>query len=206
MSSPRIPSQESPLDPVRLYRDYAGLRALIIRKVGDPEVGADIFHDAIVTTLQKLQDGDISQPELIGGFIYRVALNHLRNHRRKDKSDRSSDLELGNLADPVGVRAETDTQQGQWMAVAREVLNSLPTARDREVLVRFYLDEEDKDAICRSLGLSDEHFARVIFRARNRFRGLLERSGYHKTDLLTLVLWMVSLYAIVMPLNHDGGV
>jgi hypothetical protein len=70
------------------------------------------------------------------------------------------------------------------------MLISLPTSRDREILIRFYLDEEDKDSICSSLRLSEAHFTRVIFRARNRFRELLERSGHHKADLLSLALWI----------------
>jgi hypothetical protein len=52
-------------------------------------------------------------------------------------------------------------------------------------LVRYYLDDESKEEICAALGLSDEHFNRVIFRAKNRFRELLERRGYVKSDLLS---------------------
>ena len=60
--------------------------------------------------------------------------------------------------------------------------------------MRFYLDDEDKDAICRALGLSYEHFNRVIFRARNRFRELLERRGFGRDDLLTIIA--LGLYAL----------
>jgi hypothetical protein len=55
------------------------------------------------------------------------------------------------------------------------------------VLVRFYLDDEDKEKICSELRLSEEHFNRVIFRARNRFRELLERRGLWKADLLAII-------------------
>ena len=51
--------------------------------------------------------------------------------------------------------------------------------------MRFYLHEESKEQVCRELELSDEHFNRVIFRARNRFRGLLEDRGW-KADLLAI--------------------
>ena len=49
--------------------------------------------------------------------------------------------------------------------------------RDREILRRFYIDEEDKDSVCRQLGIEPEHFHRVVFRARERFRGLAEKAG-----------------------------
>jgi RNA polymerase sigma-70 factor (ECF subfamily) len=193
MSAPgnRTQTVDAPtVDFNAFYRDYAGLRSLIIRRVGDPDAAADILHDAIVTTLQKLRNGEINDPELIGGYIYRVALNHLRNYRRKDKSELTDACDVGALADQANVPADTAVQRGQWAQVARDVLISLPTSRDREILIRFYLDEEDKDSICSSLGLSDAHFTRVIFRARNRFKLLLERFGHHKADLLSLALWI----------------
>jgi len=189
--SPAVRGDEPPVDLSAFYRDYAGLRSLIVRRVGDPEAAADIFHDAIVTTLQKLRNGKIDDPGLIGGYIYRVALNHLRNYRRKDKSELTDARDVGALADQANVPADTAVQRGQWAQVARDVLITLPTSRDREILIRFYLDEEDKGSICSSLGLSEAHFTRVIFRARNRFRLLLERSGYHKADLLSLALWIL---------------
>src|SRR5215470_2214468 len=81
-------------DPVsylaEVYRDFPGLRALILRRVHDPEVAADILQDAAVTTLEKLRSGEIAHPENVGGYLYRVALNHLRNHRRKDRSTLSN--------------------------------------------------------------------------------------------------------------------
>jgi RNA polymerase sigma-70 factor (ECF subfamily) len=189
--SAALRGDEPPVDLSAFYRDYAGLRSLIIRRVGDPEAAADILQDAIVTTLQKLRDGEIDNPEFIGGYIYRVALNHLRNYRRKDKSELSDARDIEALADQANIPADMEVQRGQWAQAARNVLIGLPTSRDREILIRFYLDEEGKDSICSSLGLSEAHFIRVIFRARSRFKLLLERSGYHKADLLSLALWIL---------------
>lgn len=177
-------------DPVSylaaVYRDYPGLRALILRRVRDPELAADILQDAAVTTLEKLRNGEIAHPENLGGYLYRVALNHLRNHRRKDRSAISSAEALDEL--PASENdADWDAVRGrQWATAARRMLKEMPVARDRDVLVRFYLDDEDRETICRELGLSEEHFNRVIFRARNRFRELIEHRGFRKADLLTI--------------------
>ena len=177
-------------DPVShlasVYRDFPGLRALILRRVRDPEVAADILQDAAVTTLEKLRSGEIARPENLGGYLYRVALNHLRNHRRKDRSAVSSADALDELPS-----AENDADWGniggrQWATAARRMLEEMPVARDREILVRFYLDDEDKESICQELQLSEDHFNRVIFRARNRFREFIEHRGFRKADLLTI--------------------
>jgi len=175
-------------DPVSslsaVYRDYPGLRALILRRVRDPEVAADILQDAAVTTLEKLRSGEIAHPENLGGYLYRVAINHLRNHRRKDRTALSSPEQLEELRDAVDDPDWERVGRPQWAAAARRMLEEMPAARDRELLERFYLNDEEKDTICRELNLSQEHFNRVIFRARNRFRDLLEQRGFGRSDLL----------------------
>jgi len=190
-----IPDPVSRLSAV--YRDYPGLRALILRRVRDPAVAADILQDAAVTTLEKLRSGEIAQPENVGGYLYRVALNHLRNHRRKDRTALSSAEGLEELR-----AAEEDADwarvgRPQWAAAARKMLSEMPAARDRDLLVRFYLNDEEKEQICRDLQLSHEHFNRVIFRARNRFRELLEQKGIWKADLLAIALLSLCISASV---------
>jgi len=187
----RSPIRATPLvDPAvhleLVYRDFPGLRALILRRVGDPELAADILQDAAVTTLEKLRSGEIQQPEGVGGYLYRVALNHLRNYRRKDRSALSSSDDLGELAGGDGEPEWADVGRQQWAVTARRALEELPASRDRELLVRYYLEDEDKCSICAALGLSDEHFNRVIFRARNRFRAVLESHGFARADLPAL--------------------
>jgi RNA polymerase sigma-70 factor, ECF subfamily len=179
-----------PVDPAghlaEVYRDFPGLRALILRRVRDPEIAADILQDAAVTTLEKLRGGNISRPENIGGFLYRVALNHVRNYRRKDRAPVTSSDDLESLPSPQGHVEWEGGGRRDWARIAQRVLAELPTARDRELLVRFYLRDEDKNAICAELGLSNEHFHRVIFRARNRFRALLEAKGFATADFLAI--------------------
>jgi RNA polymerase sigma-70 factor, ECF subfamily len=194
-------------DPVShlaaVYRDYPGLRALILRRVRDPEVAADILQDAAVTTLEKLRSGEIAHPENVGGFLYRVALNHLRNHRRKDRSGQSSAEALNELASPGDTEWE-QVARPQWAQAARRMLEEMPAARDREVLVRFYLNDEEKQQICRELSLSEEHFNRVIYRARSRFRALIERRGFWKADLLALVAAAFCLSAGVAAISGSA--
>lgn len=179
-------------DPVSelaaVYRDYPGLRALILRRVRDPDVAADILQDAAVTTLEKLRSGAIAHPEKLGGYLYRVALNHLKNHRRKDRSTVSSPEGLEDLADSGDDGDCERIGRSQGYVAARQLLEEMPGARDREVLARYYLGDEDKTQICRDLGLSLKHFNRVIFRARNRFRELLERRGLSHGDLLSILV------------------
>ncbi|WP_457819827.1 hypothetical protein, partial [Staphylococcus aureus] len=55
------------------------------------------------------------------------------------------------------------------------------------ILVRFYLDEEDKNRICSDLGLSPLQFDKILHRARGRLRKLLESDGLGPSDLLSVL-------------------
>jgi RNA polymerase sigma-70 factor (ECF subfamily) len=85
-------------------------------------------------------------------------------------------------------------ERDQHAGVVRKLLDELSQPRDRQVLIRFYLDEADKREICAELDLSEEHFNRVLFRAKQRLREVLRRAGI--TGLLSLILGCMSLVAI----------
>jgi RNA polymerase sigma-70 factor (ECF subfamily) len=168
-----------------LLRDMSGLKAQLTRVTRDAELAADLLQDAIVTALQKLEAGEIEHRGQLDGYVYRVALNHFRNHRRKDKSAVSGSDPLEDLVDEQGEnRPSRSVLGGQFGTLVSQLLKEMSSPRDREVLIRFYLQEEDRGALCRSLALTDLQFNRVIFRARGRFRELLERRGYGKKDFL----------------------
>jgi RNA polymerase sigma-70 factor, ECF subfamily len=168
---------------------YSGLRLLIQRRTGNPEVAADILNQAASTAWEKWQAGQVQRPEAIGGYIFQVAMNLLRNRRRSiaERADKHVDSEvLGMLP------AETDSAD-RWvekkMAVrVKRILQQLGSPRDREILVRFYLQEEDKDTICRDLTLDADQFDKVLHRARGRLKELLESQGLRKTDFFMLCL------------------
>jgi RNA polymerase sigma-70 factor (ECF subfamily) len=213
LSTEGVPGERPVEDPsahlAAVYRDYPGLRALILRRVRDPEAAADILQDAAVTTLEKLRNGEIAQVENVGGYLYRVALNHLRNYRRKDRTGVSSSEGLESLAQPDAETQWNSAGQVEWSVAARRILDEMPTSRDRDLLVRFYLNDEEKVSICGELGLTEDHFNRVIFRARTRFRVLLERRGFTRSDFLALAAiglgFMATGWALLRPGAAEAG-
>jgi RNA polymerase sigma-70 factor (ECF subfamily) len=171
-----------------ILRNMAGLRAQLARVTGNIELASDLLQDAVVTALQKLQAGEISDPAHLDGYVYRVALNHFRNYRRKDKSRLTNSEDIPDLTDETESRPVTEVEADQWTRLVKEVLREMRLVRDRELLVRFYLQEESKEDLCRAFGLSELHFNRVIHRARDRFRELLRQRGLSKSEFLSLVL------------------
>ena len=82
--------------------------------------------------------------------------------------------------------------------LVRRVLQELANERDRQILLRFYIAEEDKDRISADYGLSSLQFNRVLHRARQRYKELMvERLGGEERAarmagaiiLLLITLW-----------------
>ena len=173
-----------------IAREYFGLRLLIARRTGDQHVAADLLNDAVCTTWEKWLAGKIARPEQIAGYIFQVAMNLLRNRRRAmaERPEKRADAEaLESLAaDPVSVQQVEDN----LAARVKEIIRGMGSQRDRTILVRFYLNEEDKETICRDLKLTPMQFARVLHRARGRLRQLLESQGFKGSDLFSVLLVM----------------
>lgn len=159
---------------------------MIRRKAQDPQLAADLLNDAVLTTLEHVNSGRVTDPSHIGGYVFQVALNLLKNHRRKfaERSDRRVEANEATLAEA----SPSDAIENDWADRVRKMLEELPTARDRILLKRFYLDEDDKDDICRDLNLSPIHFDKIMFRARQRIRALFEARGLKKIDFISSLL------------------
>jgi RNA polymerase sigma-70 factor (ECF subfamily) len=54
------------------------------------------------------------------------------------------------------------------------VLEALPSDRDRKVLYRFYIADDEKEQICADLEVSSGHFNQILCRARERYKKLFE--------------------------------
>jgi RNA polymerase sigma-70 factor (ECF subfamily) len=70
-------------------------------------------------------------------------------------------------------------------ARVKELIRGMGSVRDRTILVRFYLDEQDRESICRELHITPAQFAKVLHRARTRLRTLLESDGLKRSDFFS---------------------
>ena len=169
-------------------QQYPGLLLLFRRKVGNDQLADDLINQAAATALEHLHAGRVSQPSLIAGYIFRVAMNHLRNHRRK-AGERPEQRMSPDVIESLAGKVDDDDTEPQIRRHVRKIVEELPVARDREIVKRFYLDEQEKEDICNDLGLAPLHFDKVIFRARQRMRELLEAKGFKKSDFFGLLLF-----------------
>ena len=170
-----------------ITKHYTGLRLLIQRRVGDADVAADILNQAACTAWEKWQTGQVRRPEEIGGYIFQVAMNLLRN-RRRNVAERADRRVEPDVLEQLPADATDRWLESKIAARVKRILQDLPSRRDREILVRFYLQEEEKEAICRDLALAPDQFDKVLHRARGRLKELLEVSGLQRSDFFMLCL------------------
>lgn len=172
-----------------IEQNYVGLRLLVARRCHDPHVAADLLNEAVVTTWSKWQAGKIERPEQIAGYVLQVTMNLLRNHRRAiaERPERRADAaKLQELA--IEREPGDETIEREIAVQVKRVIREMSSPRDRSILVRFYLDEEEKDTICRDMGLNPLQFDKILHRARGRLRKLLEAGGLGRKELLCLAL------------------
>lgn len=152
-----------------------GVVLMLQRRLTDRWLAEDLANDALREVLEILRTRPLEQPDKLAAFIHGVALNLARNARRKQARQKTdSDTEtVETTVDQTGDPA-TLSMRASLARTVREILATLPVARDRLILIRYYLNEDDKDEICRDLQLSGEHFDRVVHRARQRMRAQIE--------------------------------
>lgn len=155
-----------------------GLVTLLRVRSQDPELAKDLAQEALRVVLLRLRAGKLDQPDSLAGFLRGTALNLLANELRRSErrlADASSDWMdqiVGESSDPYDTVESDDLVQNM-----REVISGMKVERDRELLWRYYVDEDPKDRLCAQYELSPEHFDRVLHRARGRLKELWQSHG-----------------------------
>jgi len=172
----RIRAGDAAAESDLVSRYGRGVSMLIRRTSRDASMVDDVFQQTFQTVLEKVRRGDLREPEKLSTFIGALARNLVIHHFRKVAAHRTSgSVEEVGAADPAPGPLESLLRL-ERASIVRRVLAELPSERDREILFRFYIAEDEKDAICRDLDLTSLHFNRVLFRARERYRELYEET------------------------------
>ncbi len=153
-----------------LYNLFSrGVRFYFCRQLGNQELD-DKVHDTFVIVVQAIQRGDLRDPERLMGFVRTVIKRQVAAyidsavHSRRDELD----LELGTAVADCRRNPEQNAALRQKMEIMRKVMAHL-SARDREILTRFYLYEQPPEQICEEMDLSDTQFRLLKSRAKARF-------------------------------------
>jgi RNA polymerase sigma-70 factor (ECF subfamily) len=156
------------------FHNYFG-RLLLIKlrqRLRSPAEVLDARQETLMRVLVSLrQKRNLEHPERLGAFVNAVC-NHvlLEMGRASRRTVLLDDVSNPEIPVPITERnPETELVTAEQQARVREVLDQLPE-RDRRLLRQVFLDEEDKDVVCREFGVDREYLRVLLHRAKARFR------------------------------------
>jgi RNA polymerase sigma-70 factor, ECF subfamily len=139
-------------------------------RLQSPQAIEDVRQETFARVLASLRkEGALRNPERLGAFVNTVCNNVLFEHYRASSRSQSLDdegqpeLPAAN-ADVLGIVVSR-----QLKAKVREILLDMPE-RDRSLLKAVFLDERDRDEVCRERGVDREYLRVLLHRAKQAFK------------------------------------
>ncbi len=164
-----------------LYQLFSkGIRFYLCRQLG-PQEFDDKVHDTFVLVVLAIRRGELREPQRLMGFVRTIVRRQVAAHIDRVVHIRRDHLDLessARVADPSG-NPEEAAMFRQRTELINRVLGEM-TDRDREILTRFYLQEEGQDQICTEMGLSETQFRLLKSRAKARFGELGRKKLSHR--------------------------
>jgi RNA polymerase sigma-70 factor (ECF subfamily) len=145
-------------------------------RLRSPDLIQDAHQETFLRVIRYFSSGKtLDNPASLPGFIHsvchNVALEFLRSHTRQPQVPENAP----DVADssPGPDRQLSSVQSAEMV---KRVLEEMPE-KDRQLLRRVFLDEEDKDLVCREFQVDRNYLRVLLHRARNRFRSAMKQDG-----------------------------
>ena len=157
----------------RYFGDLIRIKASV--RLRSPQLADDIRQETLMRVLRSARKGSIELPERLGAYVSMVCNHVILEAFRRDKR-------LSPLPDDAGeissgqASVEGALIQDQRIAVVKRALGEL-APKDRELLKRIFLDEDDKDEVCQEFNVNRDYLRVLLHRARGRLRTSLKGWG-----------------------------
>jgi RNA polymerase sigma-70 factor (ECF subfamily) len=141
-------------------------------RLNSPQAIEDVRQETFTRVFVALRgEGGIRQPDRLGAYVNSICNNVLLEHYRA--SSRHTSLEDEEDKDfPATTIDIVGAVAAKEMAVkVREILDELPE-RDRRLLREVFLEERDKDDVCRDFGVDRDYLRVLLHRAKLSFKSL----------------------------------
>jgi RNA polymerase sigma-70 factor (ECF subfamily) len=171
----RIAAGEKTAEQELVEKYWKSLFFIINRQAQDKDLAQDITQEAFVVVICKAREGKIENPQSLSAFVRQVGINLLignyrKEARRKTDSDEHIDVLFPELTDSLSKKLSNE----KLTQIVKQVMNELPTERDKDLLYRYFVYGQNKQQICDEFELTRAHFDRVLHRARSRLKQILQ--------------------------------
>jgi RNA polymerase sigma factor (sigma-70 family) len=160
-----------------LYAAVSGCaRARLYRSV-DPQAVDDHVQEILMIVLAAIRSGELRDSDCLMGFVRTVTRRRVAVHIRGAMLRRRRMVSIESVA-PVSSSRESPEAclaLREKIAVAKVVLEKI-CERDRDILIRFYYDEQAPEYICQEMHLTPTQFRLYKSRALARCCELTDRT------------------------------
>lgn len=156
---------------------------LVKKTVWDPNVAEDIRQDVLEVMVRKFREGVIIHLDSAVAYAGGVCRYQLFSHIKKRK--RNAELFIySNETDSLSLMVDEHCYvlqtllKGESAQMVKLAIANLTQERDRMVLTQFYLYDKPVACLSKQFGVTEMHFYRVMFRAKERLLEELLKLGY----------------------------
>jgi len=138
-------------------------------RLNSPHAIEDVRQETFARVFSVLRKDGLRQPERLGAFVNTVCSHVLSEHYRSSSGSESLDVEgRPELPDKSASALEIVVAR-QTKDKVREILLDL-APRDRSLLKAVFLDERDRDEVCREFGVERDYLRVLLHRAKQEFK------------------------------------
>jgi RNA polymerase sigma-70 factor, ECF subfamily len=140
-------------------------------RLRSPSGADDVRQETLFRVLRNLRQGTIDHPERLGAYVNTVSNHVIQETFRRNRRTGEFPEGAGEIPSEQ-TSAESDLLQEERSEMVKRALEEL-SGKDRELLQRIFLEDEDKDAVCKQLSVSRDYLRVLLHRARGRLRATL---------------------------------
>jgi RNA polymerase sigma factor (sigma-70 family) len=153
-----------------LHEDFhRGITTLVNRALRGSSHAEEVVNDIFIAVITNIRRGCIEDGRTLPGYIRTIMHRRIATeiHELKRRRNESSFEDVVPVSDrrPNPEQEHADSERRQ---LAIRILASLPP-KQREILRRFYFEEQRAEQICADMNLTETQFRLLKSRAKARF-------------------------------------
>lgn len=159
-----------------------GLRIYLGRQMGIQDVD-DKIHEIFVIIISAIQRGELREPDRLMGYVRTVARRQVAAHIGSVITKRRGYTGIDEVMSVPDRRENVEERLlgEQKIRIMERILEGISN-RDRELLTRFYLNEQPLEQICEEMGLTETQFRLMKSRAKARFTQMGKKKVVGRAD------------------------
>jgi RNA polymerase sigma-70 factor (ECF subfamily) len=148
------------------------LRIKLRSRLRSPQLVEDACQETFLRVFKTLRSGEeIQHPERLGAYVNTVCNHVLLELYRSEKRHRPmSDSSVAYIEDDAPI-AEDRLLAVERRVLVRRVIDDLPDL-DRRLMRALFVEERDKDEVCKEFKVDRSYLRVLLHRAKLRFRAL----------------------------------